>query len=213
MLAIFLEGVVFGLILAAMLGPIFVALTQTAIEKGARAGVTVGVGIWISDLLVILFSYLFIRQVDIIVQDEIFKYWTSLIGGFIFITFGIAMILKKAEAIKEREGYSAKSYLGFWLKGFLVNTINPFTFIFWLSCISNKVIGVNMTDLQAAVFLSAIMFTIIVTDTMKVLGAKAIRRKLKPKHIQWISRIAGLALLIFGIVLLYQTGNTAVFDF
>ncbi|MEJ6695802.1 MAG: hypothetical protein QNK55_00365, partial [Saprospiraceae bacterium] len=64
MLAIFLEGVVFGLILTIMLGPIFVALTQTGIDKGARAGITVGVGVWSSDLLVILFSYLFISQVD-----------------------------------------------------------------------------------------------------------------------------------------------------
>jgi len=51
--AIFLEGILYGLVLAAMLGPIFVALTQTAIEKGAKAGLTVGLGIWISDLLII----------------------------------------------------------------------------------------------------------------------------------------------------------------
>jgi len=207
LLAIFLEGVVFGLILTIMLGPIFVALTQTGIEKGARAGITVGLGVWSSDFLVILFSYLFISQVDALVQDEVFKYWMGLIGGFILITFGIAIFLKKTEAIKEGGSYSAKNYFGFWLKGFLVNTINPFTFIFWLGVISTKVIGVNMTGKQAAIFISAIMITIIATDCMKVYGAKAIRTQLKPSHIQMISRVAGAALVVFGIVLLYQTGN------
>jgi len=156
--AIFLEGILYGLVLAAMLGPIFVALTQTAIEKGAKAGLTVGLGIWISDLLIIVFSYLFIRQVDNIIQDAVFKYWIGLIGGFIFITFGIAMCLKKAEEIETNNAFTAKNYLGFWLKGFLVNTIQP-------------------------------------------------------KHVQMISRVAGAALLVFGLVLLYQTGDNNAFSF
>ena len=207
MLAIFLEGVVFGLILTIMLGPIFVALTQTGIDKGARAGITVGLGVWSSDLLVILFSYLFISQVDALVQDEVFKYWMGLVGGFILITFGIVIFLKKTKSIKEGGSFTVKNYFGFWMKGFLVNTVNPFTFIFWLGVISTKVIGINMNDTQAFVFISAIMLTIIITDTIKVLGAKAIRGRLESDHLQRISRVAGAALVVFGIVLLYQTGN------
>lgn len=183
------------------------ALTQTGIEKGARAGFTVGLGVWTSDLLVILFSYLFISKVDALVQDEVFKYWMGSVGGFILITFGIAIFLKKTESIKEGGSYTSKNYFGFWLKGFLVNTINPFTFIFWLGVISTKVIGVNMNDTQASVFISAIMITIIFTDTLKVLGAKAIRSKLESSHIQMISRVAGAALVVFGVVLLYQTNH------
>ena len=190
-----------------MLGPIFIALTQTGIDKGARAGITVGVGVWSSDLLVILFSYLFISQVDALVQDEVFKYWMGLVGGFILITFGIVIFLKKTKSIKEGGSFTVKNYFGFWMKGFLVNTVNPFTFIFWLGVISTKVIGINMNDTQAFVFISAIMLTIIITDTIKVLGAKAIRGRLESDHLQRISRVAGAALVVFGIVLLYQTGN------
>lgn len=192
-----------------MLGPIFVALTQTAIEKGARAGLTVGLGIWISDFLFIYFSYLFISKVDALVQDNVFKYWMGVVGGFILITFGIAMTLKKIQQIKG-EKFTAKNYLGFWLKGFLVNTVNPFTFIFWLGVISSKVIGAEMNESEAYIFLSAILATIIFTDTVKVVGAKAIRNKLQPNHIQWISRVAGAALVISGLVLLYQTGNNNI---
>jgi len=109
LLAIFLEGVVFGLILTIMLGPIFIALTQTGIDKGARAGITVGAGVWSSDLLVILFSYLFISQVDALVQDEVFKYWMGLVGGFILIAFGIVIFLKKTKSIKEGGSFTAKN--------------------------------------------------------------------------------------------------------
>ena len=189
-----------------MLGPIFVALTQTAIEKGARAGIAVGLGIWVSDFLFIYFSYLFISRLDALVQDAVFKYWMGIIGGFILITFGVAMVLKKVQDIKI-EKFTAKNYFGFWMKGFIVNTVNPFTFIFWLGVISSKVIGAEMNESEAYIFLVAILFTIILTDTFKVFGAKAIRNKLKPVHIQWISRIAGVALVISGFVLLYQSGG------
>lgn len=209
MLPILIEGLTYGLILAIMLGPIFVALTQTGIEKGARAGLTVGLGIWISDFLFIYFSYLFISKVDALVQDNVFKYWMGIVGGFVLITFGIAMALKKVERIKG-EKFTAKNYFGFWLKGFLVNTVNPFTFIFWLGVISSKVIGAEMNKSEAFVFLTAILITIIFTDTIKVFGAKAIRNKLQPIHIQWISRVAGAALVISGIVLLYQSGNNSI---
>lgn len=208
MLPILLEGLSYGMILAIMLGPIFVALTQTAIEKGARAGITVGLGIWVSDFLFIFFSYLFISKLDALVQDHIFKYWMGIFGGFILITFGIAMVLKKVKKIKG-EKFTAKNYLGFWLKGFLVNTINPFTFVFWLGVISSKVIGAEMNESESYVFLTAILFMIILTDTIKVFGAKAIRNKLRPIHIQWISRVAGAALVISGIVLLYQSGDSS----
>lgn len=187
-----------------MLGPIFVALTQTAIEKGGRAGITVATGVWTSDFLVIGFAYFFIRQISALVKDQVFHHWVGLIGGFILITFGIAMVLKKAKDIQQGGSYSAKNYVGFWLKGFLVNTVNPFTFVFWFSTISTYVIGKKIDGTEAFVFLGAIMLTIIVTDTLKVLLAKAIRERLNSKHIQYISRIAGAALVIIGLVMLVR---------
>lgn len=47
------EGILLGLTLTILLGPIFVALTQTGIKHGIRAGISVGTGIWTSDLIVI----------------------------------------------------------------------------------------------------------------------------------------------------------------
>ena len=59
-----LDGLLLGLTLAILLGPIFVALTQTGIQRGVRAGLSVGTGIWISDILVIVTAYFFIKEID-----------------------------------------------------------------------------------------------------------------------------------------------------
>ena len=52
-----LEGLGMGLVLACSLGPIFFALTQTSIEEGVLPGMTVGLGIWISDLIIVSLYY------------------------------------------------------------------------------------------------------------------------------------------------------------
>ena len=49
-----LQGIQTGLVLCIMLGPIFFALVQAGVERGMRAGLMVGLGIWISDLIFIL---------------------------------------------------------------------------------------------------------------------------------------------------------------
>ncbi len=200
-----LEGILAGLGLAILLGPIFIALTQTSIERGFKAGIVLGTGVWISDLIIILLSFVFINSLDTVIQGERFNYWMGLIGGAVFIMFGIGSFFSKIDLDYKAVRATAKSYIVFFMKGFLVNTVNPFTFIFWIGIISTYVIGRQCTNQQSTIFLCSIFATIILTDSLKVLIAKMIRKKLKQKQITWFSRIAGLGLLGFGVFLILQS--------
>ena len=199
-----LDGLALGMGLAILLGPIFVALTQTSIENGGRAGITVGAGIWVSDIIIVTTIYFFVNKISNVIQDGTFQYWMGLLGGFILIVFGISAMVKKVELTYEKQSFSAKNYVEFWLKGFIVNTVNPFTFIFWISVISTYIIGKKASSLQVWVFLSTILLTIIITDSLKVVLAKFLKLHLNDQIVQWIIRIAGFALLIFGIALIYR---------
>lgn len=200
----FQEGILFGLTLTILLGPIFVALTQTAVEKGGRAGITVASGVWFSDILIISASYIFIKSISKTVANDAFTFWMGLIGGVVLILFGLVSFFSKIDLDAERKKHTKKHYAGFWLKGFLVNTVNPFTFIFWIGVISTYVIGRKINTQEASIFIGSIMMTIIITDTLKVYGAKLIREKLTSKHIMIFGRIAGVGLMIFGVYLIYR---------
>ncbi len=200
-----IEGVALGLMLTIMLGPILIALIQTSLENGGSAGLAVGLGIWVSDFLIIASSYFALNLIGDVVQGGSFRFWLGLIGGLVLIAFGIGAFLKKVKIGPEKKYFSAKNYAGFWVKGFLVNTINPFTFIFWLGVISTYVIARKITGTQALIFLGAIMFTIITTDSLKILLAKKIKAKMQSHQLQWFNRIAGVGLFIFGIYLIYRS--------
>ncbi|MBK6665062.1 MAG: hypothetical protein IPG48_02630 [Saprospiraceae bacterium] len=62
------EGLLLGLTLAILIGPIFVALTQTGMQYGLKAGIAIGTGVWVSDVLVISAAYLFIHQLNEVVH-------------------------------------------------------------------------------------------------------------------------------------------------
>jgi len=200
-----LEGLLFGLFLSISLGPIFIALTQTAVEKGGRAGMTVGLGVWISDFLIVGVTYLFIKRISATIESESFQFWLGMAGGIVMIAFGIGSMIKKVQLNLNEQKHVYKDYLGFWLKGFLVNTINPFTFLFWLSTISTYIIGRKINNTEAIIFLSSILFMIVASDAFKVILAKSIRSKLKSSHIEKFSKVAGLGLFCFGLYLIIQT--------
>lgn len=204
-LSLITQGLLLGLTLAILLGPIFVTLTQIALEKGARAGIVASTGVWVSDIIIITLCYIFVQRIDYLVESVTFTYWMGLLGGFILISFGAGALFKKVNLVFDNASHSANDYFSFWTKGFLVNTVNPFTFVFWIGVISTYVIKAKISGLKSFVFFSSIMLVIMLTDTLKVLLAKAIRNKLDQKHFTIFSRIAGVGLIIFGIVLLLRS--------
>jgi len=206
--SLILEGLGLGLALTLLLGPIFIALTQSSIEGGARAGFSVGFGVWVSDFTIITLCYLFVQKISFIVEDNSFVYWMGLLGGFVLITFGIGTFLSKSDFNSDIPAakISKRGFFGYFSKGFLVNTINPFTFGFWISVISPYVLGRGITNDDAILLFGSIMFVIITTDIAKILLARFIRNKLNANHIDIFSKVAGAVLFIFGIVLLIRVG-------
>ncbi len=192
-----------GLLLSIMIGPIVFALIQAGIERGFRAGAAIGVGIWLSDLIYILLSYFGVSYLLNMLEWDGFKLTLGIAGGLVLIITGIITLFSRPPQIDKPSGIS-DSYLSLWLKGFLINTVNPFTVFFWTSVTTTVVAKDNLDGQDAAILFGGILGTLIVTDSLKVLLAKSIRRWLKPKHILLTRRISGLALVIFGIVLMVR---------
>lgn len=198
------EGILLGLFLAISMGPIFVTLTQASIEKGAMAGLTVGFGVWVSDIIILGFSLLTIGRINKVVNGESFQFWMGASGAIVLFIFGLMLIFKKPVMSEDQEMISMKNFATLFTKGFLINTINPFTFIFWLSVLSTYMIGRKISQQDLSILLFTIMCMIIFSDSVKVFLAKSIRKEIEYKHLVIISRAAGIGLIIFAGVMLYR---------
>ena len=200
-----LDAIKLGLFLAVLPGPILFSLIQTGVEEGAKAGLTLGSGIWISDVLFILFVYFGMTYAAEVVQNHSFILWSGIIGAIILIGFGIGIIITKAPFFDN--GNASKrysSYNSLFTKGFLINTVNPFTVFFWFGVMSTFVLAQKLNQNQAFLFFGIILFIIVFTDAMKVLLSKRIRKFLKPVHVTWVRKITGALLIVFGIALVFR---------
>lgn len=204
MTSIILEGTLLGLGLAVSLGPIFIALTQTSIEKGIMPGLTVGSGIWFSDFIIVAMFYNFIYSIKDNIESDNFRLWMGISGAIVLVAFGVFLVLKKPVLDYTNKKHSYKSYLGFWMKGFVINTINPFTFFFWMSVISTYLIGRHLAYQEAMILLVTILAIIILSDTAKVFLANRLRDWLTPSSINKVSNFSGLLMIGFGLFMAYK---------
>jgi threonine/homoserine/homoserine lactone efflux protein len=204
-MSFFIEGLLSGLLLAVSLGPIFIALTQTSLEKGVYPGLTVGAGIWFSDILIVYLLYRFIHNIKSTIESPAFMFWMGLSGGIVLIVFGIALLFKKPKLNYEKIRNKKSDFLGFWMKGFIVNTANPFTFVFWIGIISTYMIGRNTESTHLFILLGTILAVIILSDAAKVYLANFLRKWLTHDHINTVTNISGIILILFGLFLGYKT--------
>lgn len=201
----FFNGVGLGLALSILVGPLLFALVQTSLEQGARSGLAVGVGIWISDLLFVAGSYLGLSYLVKITHAEGFEEILGTAGGIFLAGMGLAILLKKTPEMgpkllpEKRLGY----FGGLWLKGFLINTINPFTVFFWTS-VSSGLLGPAEKSEPVWLFYAGVMLVIVATDAVKVLAASKMSPYLKPGKLRLMRRISGMALFAFGLGLLIR---------
>ena len=208
MITLFFEGVLLGLLVAISLGPAFFAIIQTGVNKGFKHGVFMAMGISLSDMMLVTISYLLGAR---LFDDPQNKVWVGLIGGIILIIFGSVSWAKKPDILKRRNvNYTTPTHkpLYFYtIRGFFLNIANPFLFFFWFGALG--FVGKNAPEgemLQSTlIFFSGTFITIFLTDILKSYIGGRIKGFLKPRKELILNKTVGIALVIFGIALMYRT--------
>ncbi len=200
---LFFQGILWGLALAILAGPILVALLQAGVEQGLRAGLVVAAGVWLSDFLYIVSVYFGISYVMAATSWSGFELTLGIAGGIILMIFGLGTVLSSPPDLSIASS-EIRSNPKLFLKGFLINTANPFTVFFWISVMSVVIVKEGLNHQQALLFFIGLLGTIMLTDSLKILLAEVIRHKLTYGHLLWLRRIAGVILFGFGVALIFR---------
>ena len=200
------NGILIGLALSILVGPILFSLIQRSIEQGVKAGLWVAFGIWISDVLFIGGIMLGVAHITKMVESPLFEPILGILGGFVLIGIGVAMFISKPVGnIETSEGIEIlSSQWRLWLEGFLINTVNPFSVIFWTGIITTRSVETELFSSSSYLFFGSVLGTIIFTDSLKIFLAEKIRNRLQPSHILKMRKLSGLALFIFGVAMMIR---------
>ncbi len=203
------KGLLLGLIFIVSFGPIFFALIETSISRGFPAAAAMATGTMISDVFYILVAFV---GVNTFFENAHFKFWLGTCGGVLLIIFGIIHLFKKPKIEKVELNESIQSgYIGYALKGFAINVLNPFVFIFWFSTMGIISVEYASSRIDRLIFFAGVITCIYSSDILKSYIADQISHLLNFRLMIWLNRIAGTVMLYFGADLLYKVFEGKIF--
>lgn len=200
---VILNGIVSGIVLAFLIGPVFFAIMQTSIERGFGSGTLVAIGVSLSDAFYITLIYLGVYQ---LFDKGNFREYLAYTGGVVLVIFGAYYLFVKSKKLYRADPANARVNNAWRLigKGFLINGLSPMVLIFWLGTVglATTKFGYS-TPSKAVPYFAAIVSTVFATDVLKAKLADKLRELLTVKFVRNLNIVLGLVLLIFGGRLIY----------
>jgi len=201
MLEAIIKGLGFGLLLSISVGPVLFSIIKQSLNNGHKGGFAFVAGVSASDISLVLLSNIFTTLLE---NLKLYKTEIGIAGCIFLVSMGIFFLFfKKVKVNKEGEQvfkFRKRDYAKMFLSGYLMNTLNPAIFIFWMTT-STAIIGHTINQ-RIVIFTTCLLF-MLMTDCLKVLLAGKIRRKLTPHNIHIINRVNGIILIVFGIALIW----------
>jgi len=204
-----IKGLGLGLILMLSVGPVIFAIIKQSINNGPQGGFSFVAGVWLSDLILVVLSNMFTEVVGRILHfsDEI-----AYGGGGFLMMMGIYYVFFKKvdfgrDDLSNLPPFNRKDAIRTVTAGFLVNTLNPSIFLFWL--INATALAVTHDITERIVIFGICILVNILSDIAKVMMAGRLREKLTMHNIRIINKVSGTILILFGIALFYgvMSGN------
>jgi threonine/homoserine/homoserine lactone efflux protein len=196
-----LKGLAMGLLLVISVGPVIFTIIKQSINNGKEGGFSFIIGVWVSDVVVVLLSNVFSELVTHLLT---FKKPIGIVGSLFLIGMGVYYLFFKKVPLHPEDislpPLRASDHAQIALQGFLLNTLNPAVLAFWLTAAT--AIAVTHTIRERIIIFTTTLLINMSADVAKVTLAGRLRSKLTIKNIRVINKISGLILLIFGTVLL-----------
>jgi threonine/homoserine/homoserine lactone efflux protein len=201
MLESMLKGLTLGFLLSISVGPVLFSVIKQSLNNGHKGGLAFVFGVSASDISLVLVSNIFTRLFESL---KAYKTEVGIAGCIFLVTVGVYFLFFKKVTVnaegKQVFKFRKRDYAKIFLSGYFMNTLNPAVFIFW---ITTSTALINHSVQQRIIIFITCLSWLLTADILKVMLAGKIRSRLNPHNIHLLNKINGVALIIFGIALIW----------
>jgi len=204
-----IQGILLGLVLSTLIGPIFFVIIETSLKDGIRSAFFLDLGVILSDVFYLLVYFILIIYFGVDLKgfrESDYLYLLYLIGGVMFVSLSLIKIFK----IKVKDTHSSPSEVEIKEKntfklvatGFLLNVINPGVMVYWLLAAIYAIsqFGENYGNIMAYFGITlAVYFSI---DILKIYTARQFKKLSQPKNLKIMNFVVGSIYGVCGVGLL-----------
>jgi threonine/homoserine/homoserine lactone efflux protein len=198
-ISLFARGLVLGLSVAAVVGPMAMLCVRRTIVQGRGVGLATGAGIATADACYALVAAFGLTVVSDVLVDR--HAWLEAVGGGFLCYLGI-QIVRSRPAREARGTVQTRDLLGAFGSAVALTLTNPLTIVSFATMFA----GLGLASAASfsagglvvlGVFLGSLAWWLILTTTVK-----AARDRLTEPALQLVNRVSGSVILAFGAVAL-----------
>lgn len=204
MLLELLKGFIVGVFASVPLGPIGVLCIQRTLSKGRSSGFITGLGAAVSDTIFAALALLSISYVQQLLSD--YRYLVMIAGGIIVGIFGVKLFLTNPVKQIRRPKYGSRHYWQDFFSTVLMTLSNPGAFFLMLGLFA--FIGISRSEAEPferiavtllGVFAGATLWWHVLSTSINMF-----RNKLRLRQLIMINRVAGVVIMVLGLVSLFE---------
>ncbi len=201
-------AVLIGLFLSVVvnMGPAFITLVQTSLNRGFRSAAWFALGVILNDATII--SLCILSSVQVVMRSPLEAALASIGAGIILVLFGIFTYRRK---VKEREELVEKrsneimkdqddkpAWFVFFGKGFVLNILNPFVWLFWFSSVAIVAGNMGGNKVSTLTFFAIILATTLTCELLKAWGAAKLKVFFNAERTTILNKVTGILLMLCG---------------
>ncbi len=184
--------------MAVPIGPVGIMCIRRTLTEGRLRGLIIGLGAATADLLygcIAAFGLTIIS--DTLVSQRI---WIRLIGGILLLYLGLRTYRKIPADPKIKTENSG--FLRTYLTAFFITLTNPLTIFAFLAVFAALGLGSDLGNFSASALVAGVFFGSALWFLLLSSVVTLFRRKLDLVGLGWVNKIAGLLIIISGVIVM-----------
>jgi threonine/homoserine/homoserine lactone efflux protein len=195
-LTFIIKGILIGFAMAVPLGPIGIICIRKTLTEGRIRGLVIGMGAATADMFYAAIAAFGLTVISDTLNEH--RIWIRLVGGALLLFLGIRTFLAKPKDPKLQ--INGSSALRSYLTTIFLTLTNPFTIFAFIAVFATLGLGNGLSYLSATilvvgVFIGSLLWFVILSS-----GVTFFRKKLDMTGLRWVNKIAGILIIISGII-------------
>lgn len=195
-LTLLLKGIVIGFAMAVPIGPIGIICIRKTLTEGRMRGLVIGLGAATADMI-----YGSIAAFGItIISDTLLsqRVWIRLTGGALLLFLGVRTF--RAQPKDPKIEIQSSGWLRSYFTTIFLTLTNPLTVFAFIAVFAALGLGNGLGFLSATVLVTGVFTGSFLWFLSLSSGATFFRRKLDMVGMQWVNKIAGILIIISGVI-------------
>jgi len=195
-LTYFLKGILIGFAMAVPIGPIGIMCIRKTLTEGRLRGMIIGCGAATADML-----YGSVAAFGLtIISNTLFseRVWIRLVGGTLILFLGVRTF--RAHPSDPKLHINSSGILRSYLSTVFLTLTNPLTIFAFIAVFAALGLGKGLGYFSASTLVAGIFIGSSLWFFSLSSGVTLFRNKLDLVGLQWVNRIAGILIIISGVI-------------